>query len=88
MLRFMAAAALVGWALPAGAVSLCPDDRTGEYTHEACDLIWPFEPDPDRVECDIVEDTKAGEAHPVCLDYYLKEWRLDEDTIKSWRVPT
>jgi hypothetical protein len=69
------------------AQSLCPDE-TGSYTPDACDLIWPFEPDPDRVECDIVADMEAGEAHPVCLDYYRKYWGLDDATLARLRVPT
>jgi hypothetical protein len=86
-LLLVAAAMAALWSGPAGALSLCPDEE-GNYTPAACDLIWPFEPDPDRVECDIIADMEAAEAHPVCLDYYIKRWRLDADAVKRLRVPT
>jgi hypothetical protein len=85
----LAAAALAAlWTGPAGAFSLCPDNKTGEYTPDACDLIWPFEPDPDRIECDLVADVLAEQSHPVCLDAYLRRGWIDEPSTKRWRVRT
>jgi hypothetical protein len=59
------------WAWPAGALTLCPDEE-GDYTPAACDLIWPFEPNPDRIECDDVE-IYAGKADPICMEYWNRE---------------
>jgi hypothetical protein len=64
---------------PAAALSLCPDEE-GNYVPDACDLLWPFEPNPRRVECEL-EDLLAGELHPVCLDYYRKHGVIDDDLL-------
>src|SRR5918996_808417 len=71
------------WAWPAGALTLCPD-KEGDYTHAACDLIWPFEPNPDRIECgDVIY---AGEADPICMDYWNRERERERARAKHMRA--
>jgi hypothetical protein len=61
------------WAGPAYAPILCPDPDMGVYGPEHCDLIEPFERHPLTIECEIFDLFAAGQADPVCADYWARE---------------
>jgi hypothetical protein len=73
MVLSLAAVAVALWMGPAVALLLCPDPETGVYGPEHCDLLAPFDPNQDRVTCELIDLFAPEQADPACADYWARE---------------